>query len=287
MKCSFNDCNITPSYGYLGKKLSMCFTHKLENMVVKSRRKCIECTDFATHGITKPEYCKNHSNKYSINFIQKKCNNCSIINILNQKNLCRFCDPDEFNIVKLAKKNFLEKNNKNNKIKTQINNSEKYSLHNINNWCEIYNNSPSNRWKDMYKEYLNHDGVWNGICIRCKKKNSEHGLGWRWCNKCATEYYKKLKNYRNKSYKLLKNKTNYKCSITGCNKIEFINHIESKFDSNMNWENKSVYWQLDHIVPLSWFDIEREEELKYCCNYKNIQPLEKIKNMRGKNCRIE
>ena len=40
--------------------------------------------------------------------------------------------------------------------------------------------------------------------------------------------------------------------ILGCSFEEFKIHIESKFTLEMNWENYATYWQLDHIIPISW-----------------------------------
>lgn len=47
----------------------------------------------------------------------------------------------------------------------------------------------------------------------------------------------------------------------------------------MNWDNQSVYWQIDHRIPIAWFNLENEEELKFACNYKNLQPMEQNSNL--------
>jgi hypothetical protein len=151
------------------------------------------------------------------------------------------------------------------------------SLQNVYNWGKIYN-SPFQRWKDLYPQYLE-GNQWKGICIRCNKK-TEMGKGTRWCNNCYNEY-KKLENfYRCKAYRLLKKTTlDTKCEITGCNKRMFKYYFETLFDDKMNWENQSIYWQIDHRIPISWFNLENIEELKFACNYKNLQPMEKVKNL--------
>jgi hypothetical protein len=45
----------------------------------------------------------------------------------------------------------------------------------------------------------------------------------------------------------------------------------------MNLENYGD-WQLDHIKPIASFDLNDENELKKCFNYKNVQPLWKEDN---------
>jgi len=52
----------------------------------------------------------------------------------------------------------------------------------------------------------------------------------------------------------------------------FKNHLEEKFSEGMNWVNHGK-WHADHIVPLSSFDLSREEELKKAFHYTNVQPL--------------
>ncbi len=69
--------------------------------------------------------------------------------------------------------------------------------------------------------------------------------------------------------------------ILGCTFEEFKIHIESKFTSEMNWDNYAIYWQLDHIIPMSWANSEKEVyELN---TYTNFQPLEWIENIKKSN----
>jgi hypothetical protein len=62
--------------------------------------------------------------------------------------------------------------------------------------------------------------------------------------------------------------------LLGCNKDIFIKHIEQQFKEGMSWSNYGIKgWQIDHIKPLSSFDLTNEEELKNACHYTNLQPL--------------
>lgn len=49
--------------------------------------------------------------------------------------------------------------------------------------------------------------------------------------------------------------------------------IEDKFINEMTWENYGKVWVVDHIVPFRMFDPFKEEELKICWNYRNLQPI--------------
>jgi hypothetical protein len=60
----------------------------------------------------------------------------------------------------------------------------------------------------------------------------------------------------------------------GCS-IPFLKqYIESKFQRGMNWSNYSYHgWHIDHIIPLSSFNLSDPEQFKIACNYANLQPL--------------
>lgn len=62
---------------------------------------------------------------------------------------------------------------------------------------------------------------------------------------------------------------------TGCSRKELFNHIESKFQPGMTWENYGE-WEIDHIYPLSL--AKSEEEIYKLANYNNLQPLWKFEN---------
>ena len=71
-------------------------------------------------------------------------------------------------------------------------------------------------------------------------------------------------------------KNNYKKGSAvkdlGCTKEELKKYLESKFQPGMSWNNYGQ-WHIDHIKPLSSFNLEDREELKKACNYSNLQPL--------------
>jgi hypothetical protein len=67
---------------------------------------------------------------------------------------------------------------------------------------------------------------------------------------------------------------------------DLIKYLESQFDDKMNWENYGSYWHVDHIKPRSLFKytFPEDPEFKECWALKNLQPLEKIANIR-KHCK--
>lgn len=60
----------------------------------------------------------------------------------------------------------------------------------------------------------------------------------------------------------------------GCSVAAARAHIESQFSAGMAWNNHSRRgWHIDHIVPLSLFDMTDEEQRKKSFHYTNLQPL--------------
>jgi len=76
------------------------------------------------------------------------------------------------------------------------------------------------------------------------------------------------------------NKSMKTIDIIGCSYSEFKIYLESRFDDHMNWDNYAEYWEIDHIVPLSW--AETEDDVYKLNHYSNLQPLS-IENNRAKS----
>jgi len=62
----------------------------------------------------------------------------------------------------------------------------------------------------------------------------------------------------------------------GCSIAEFRSYLESKFEVGMSWTNHGSgpgKWNIDHIVPLSKFDLTSRQHVVLACHYRNLQPL--------------
>ena len=40
----------------------------------------------------------------------------------------------------------------------------------------------------------------------------------------------------------------------------------------MSWTNQGTYWDIDHVLPCSNFNLEQDEDIKKCFNWKNLRP---------------
>lgn len=77
----------------------------------------------------------------------------------------------------------------------------------------------------------------------------------------------------------------YKKSSTqkylSCSFDELKSHIEKQFLPNMTWDNYGLYgWHIDHIKPLSAFDLSVESNLYEAWHYTNLRPLWAKDNLR-------
>lgn len=92
--------------------------------------------------------------------------------------------------------------------------------------------------------------------------------------------YKITSNLRRRLHSALKgrNKSKRTLAYLGCSLEEWRNHLQSKFRDGMTWENYGK-WHVDHIKPVSSFNLQDEAEVEKCFNYKNTQPLWELENL--------
>ena len=144
----------------------------------------------------------------------------------------------------------------------------------------------------------------------CKNKSHSDGLN-TFCKSCYKISYKNRKekvNKWNREYLRRKRKNNIQFKISerirvrvglalkgkrkpasaikdmGCTIKFLIQYLESLFEKNMNWNNYGINgWHVDHIKPLSLFDLEDKEQFLEACHYTNLQPLWAFDNLKKSN----
>ena len=97
-----------------------------------------------------------------------------------------------------------------------------------------------------------------------------------------------VNGYRKRLKKTLGGKFTSK-SILQCDWKQFMLHIESQFTNKMSWDNYGVYWDLDHIIPLSAARVNGtydEDLIIELSNWQNFQPLESVENQQVKGASI-
>jgi hypothetical protein len=65
----------------------------------------------------------------------------------------------------------------------------------------------------------------------------------------------------------------------GCTARELCEWLEKQFVNGMTWDNYGTHWHIDHMVPLSHFDLTNSQHKMRANHYTNLRPLEAFENM--------
>lgn len=115
------------------------------------------------------------------------------------------------------------------------------------------------KWKNHnLKKHIDYN---NNYCVKRKTYDSSFKIS---CN------------IRSRISKAVKN--NYKSGSAvkdlGCSIDELKKYLEDQFQPGMTWDNYGHKgWHIDHIKPLSSFNLTNKKEFKKACHYSNLQPL--------------
>ena len=89
----------------------------------------------------------------------------------------------------------------------------------------------------------------------------------------------KLKNGIKRIYRKIAGKKQLRTiELLGCTVLEAKHHIERQFKEGMTWDNHGVVWEIDHIIPLSAFDLTRKDQQMLANHFTNLRPLWKALN---------
>jgi len=142
---------------------------------------------------------------------------------------------------------------------------------------EWYNKN-KDKWFDYIKEYREK----NIDRIREVKRTYEK------TRKANDPIYKLISNFRTAIYQVLKendvDKNGHYFEILKYSPEDLISHLEKQFKSDMSWENYGD-WHVDHIKPISSFDINEigDNEFMECWKLDNLRPLWGEENIRKSN----
>jgi len=197
------------------------------------------------------EYYKNH--KKEKQEIIKICKSCNKEFIAKRRNTI-FCSG------KCGMKEYYQKNKE--EILEQV---------------KEYQKNNEEKIKVYQKEYQKNNE--EKISIKAKEYNKNHKkeANKRQNNRKKTDInYRLACNLRSRLNEAIKN--NYKSGSAvrdlGCSIPQLREYLESKFQPGMTWDNWSKCgWHIDHIIPLSKFNLENREELLKAVYFTNLRPL--------------
>ena len=203
-----------------------------------------------------------HKNRRYSDGLTKVCKEC--LKIYNTKRYKQWKDRiDKRNdIWKLLNKDYTDRYNK------------KYYQEHKERWIKYNKNSFENQ-KAYY--LANRERLLNGYRLYYRI-NSEKINTYRRERYHSDIVFRLKANLRSRLVNVLKGKTKTGSAIRdlGCSVEELVSYLESKFQLGMSWENygrEENQWSIDHIQPLSSFNLEDREQFLKACHYTNLQPM--------------
>ena len=149
------------------------------------------------------------------------------------------------------------------------------------------------RWTDQNKQaaksisrnwYLNNKGRHHANVAQWRKNNRHKAAEYE--NKALQNPERKIaSNLRRRMRSVIfNNKFSSFVALTGCSTKLLVAHLESQFKPGMSWANYGVHgWHIDHIKPISKFNIFEESEQQKAFHFSNLQPLWAEENIRKHN----
>ncbi len=71
--------------------------------------------------------------------------------------------------------------------------------------------------------------------------------------------------------------------LSGCKMDYMRKWLEINFEDGFTWENHGKVWHIDHIIPVSFYDLTNEENLLKCFNWSNVRPCTVNENLKKSN----
>lgn len=104
-RCQHENCNTISWFGIPGHKPTRCARHKEDNMKRNPRKQCElkGCRELALFGITQALRCEGHQLPGDDNLVERQCNQCALVMLLNADGMCEYCNPKRQRTVRGAK----------------------------------------------------------------------------------------------------------------------------------------------------------------------------------------
>jgi hypothetical protein len=241
----------------LEKICSKCLTIKLENMFILKRNICKECRNNNSRQRYKALEIKN---------IEQECNFCNKIKLqslfVKNRKICIECN--------------------NSKRRLKYENDENHRNILIQKATEFKQKKILEKHKKIEEEL----GIDNKKCEYCE--NIKHKSRFRnnrlKCKDCERdEPIEKLKRIiRSRIISAIHNKNKHTVEYLGCNISEYLNWLlKNNFEYTL--ENRGTEWHIDHVIPLSHFNLKNEEEQLVAFNWRNTMPLSCKENLSKNN----
>lgn len=141
--------------------------------------------------------------------------------------------------------------------------------------------------KKYYRDNIDKYNKWHKL-HREKASTKEYQRNWQ-----MTKYHNDNKFRLNSCFGALirhsvsKGRQNSFENIVPYSLDDLMTHLSAQFDDKMTWDNYGTYWHIDHIIPRVKFQFTTylDKGFQECWRLSNLQPLEKIENLKkGARC---
>lgn len=242
-------------------KCSKCDEIKLKDDFIKNRNICKSCRN---------SKCREN---YKLAIKEESLQLCAICKIeksldlfVKNRNLCNDC------------------NNEKRRLKYSQNEEHRKQL--IKNVSEFKHNKVIIRQqlKALKQEKI---GIENKVCSNCNEIKHQDKFRYNRlkCKDCERdEPLEKFKRIvRSRIYSCLK-KDKHTIEYLGCNSNDYLDWLLCN-NNNFTLENRGKIWHIDHVIPLSKFNLDNEDEQHIAFNWRNTMPLS-VKDNLSKNNKI-
>jgi len=239
----------------LVKKCSRCDKEKEADKFIKKRNICKLCTN------------ERRKEQYNApKTAEKKCNSC---NQTKASNLCLKNRPLCYDC-------------NNNKRRNKYENDEDLRLKLIQT-ATVFKQQKAEKRRIQKEAEI---GVGNKKCSKCSSIKSIDSFrnNRLKCKDCERdEPLDKLKRaIRRRTWDALKHKKNkHTIEYLGCSSQTYIQWILN-YNKDFTIENRGE-WHIDHVIPLSIFNLENPEEQLIAFNWRNTMPLSAKENLQKNN----
>jgi uncharacterized protein (DUF983 family) len=242
----------------LEKICSKCSVSKTRDLFIPNRNICKECRNSRSR------------EKYKVleinNEIEQECNVCKNTKLLTlfikNRKICSECN--------------------NNKRKTKYETNEEHRIKLIQKASEFKQKKILEKHKQKELEL----GVGNIKCnycneIKVKERFRHNRLK---CKDCERDepISKIIRSVRSRIFSAIKFKSKHTIIYLGCNCSDYLKWILNN-NKAYTFENHGKEWHIDHVIPLSKFDLSNEEQQLIAFNWRNTMPLSVKENLSKNN----
>ena len=244
------------------KCCSRCGENKEVDKFIKNRNICKMCNNKRRIEI------RNNAIENIDTETNQKCNTCNetknISSFIKCRNICLDCN--------------------NNKRRLRYQTDENHRLNSIQKASDFKHKKVIER-RQIKEQEIGENNKKCSVCFTIKDKERFRHNRLR-CKDCERdEPMEKLRrNIRVRIWYALEKKDKHTIEYLGVSTKEYLNWILS-INENYTLENRGKEWHIDHVIPLSKFNLEDKAEQLIAFNWRNTMPLSPKENL-SKNCKI-